>query len=183
MKENKFVINRKKFSINKKAFSLVEVLLAIVLLAIIATPILSVFYTSMSLNLKSRELMAATDVSTGIIESIEKGDGDTFRTACNNKNFAKYPFINGIYVSGESTCAVSGNTITFNNLKYKKNGSGNTFYIFDVKVYITDVNHDSGDTYWVNNIKVEVYKNNASGETAFTTANLSDMSGSVINID
>ena len=183
MKENKFAINRKKFSINKKAFSLVEVLLAIVLLAIIATPILSVFYTSMSLNLKSRELMAATDVSTGILESIEKSDGDSFRTACNNKNFAKYPFIKGIYVTGESTCGVSGNTITFSDLKYKKNGDGSTFYVFDVKIHMTDVNHDSGDTYWVNNVKVEVYKNNASGETPFTTPNLCEMSGSVINID
>ena len=32
-------------------------------------------------------------------------------------------------------------------------------------------------------ILFEVYKNNASGETPFTTPNLCEMSGSVINID
>ena len=110
MKENKFLINRMKFSINKKAFSLVEVLLAIVLLAIIATPILSVFYTSMSLNIKSKEIMAATDVSSGILESIEKSDAITFKNAATSKNFNKYPFLKNMY-SSSSNCIVNSNTI------------------------------------------------------------------------
>lgn len=59
-------------NLSKHGFSLVEVLLAIVILALIATPIASAFYTSLSTNLKSRKLMAATDFTSSIIEELEK---------------------------------------------------------------------------------------------------------------
>lgn len=183
MKENRFLIKEKKFSINQKAFSLVEVLLAIVLLAIIATPILSVLYSSMSMNIKSRELMAATDVTTGILECIENTDAESFKNACVNKNFNKYPFLKKVYISGSSTCSVSGNTITFQDLKYKKNNGGGIYYLFDVKVYLTDAGHDASDYYYIKNVKIEVYKNNGAGETPFDTGVLSNIDGSVINVD
>ena len=55
---------------NKKAFSLVEVLCAIVLLAIVATPILQAIYSGLSLNIKSRKLLAASDVCSGTMEFV-----------------------------------------------------------------------------------------------------------------
>ena len=181
MKENKFLINRKMNSINKKAFSLVEVLLAIVLLAIIATPILSVFYTSMSLNLRSKEIMAATDVSSGILECIEKSDAISFKNAATNKNFNKYPFLKNMYTSS-SNCIVTGNTIKLYDLNYKKSSADNG-YVFDVIVYLLDDTTHGTDLYYINDVRVEVYKNNKDGESTFQTSNLSSMNGSVINID
>lgn len=69
-------IMRNRFN---KGFSLVEVLLAIVILGLVATPILQMFITSAQINLRSRELMAATDVSTALMEYMNgsKFDGDT----------------------------------------------------------------------------------------------------------
>lgn len=56
----------------KKGFSLVEVLLAIVILAIVAAPIANAFFSSMKTNLKSRDIMGATDFTESIIEEFEK---------------------------------------------------------------------------------------------------------------
>jgi len=53
---------------NQKGFSLVEVLLAIVILALVATPILQLFTTSMKISKDSRELMGATDVAQATME-------------------------------------------------------------------------------------------------------------------
>ena len=66
-------------NVSNKGFSLIEVLLAIVILGLVATPILQMFVTSAQINLRSRELMAATDVSTVLMEYMNgaKFDGDT----------------------------------------------------------------------------------------------------------
>ncbi len=55
---------------NKKAFSLVEVMCAIVLLAIVATPIIQVAFSSMSTNIKSRKYLAAADITSDTMEFI-----------------------------------------------------------------------------------------------------------------
>lgn len=63
---------------NNRGFSLVEVLLAIVILGLVAAPILQMFVTSAQINLRSRKLMAATDVATITMEYMNgmKFDGD-----------------------------------------------------------------------------------------------------------
>lgn len=63
---------------NNRGFSLVEVLLAIVILGLVAAPILQMFVTSAQINLRSRKLMAATDVATVTMEYMNgmKFDGD-----------------------------------------------------------------------------------------------------------
>lgn len=63
----------KAFSKQKSnsGFSLVEVLLAVVLLAIIVTPLMQVIVSSMAMNQKSRELMAATNFAETIMEYCE----------------------------------------------------------------------------------------------------------------
>ncbi len=55
---------------NKKAFSLVEIMCAIVLLAIIATPIIQVAFSSMSTNIKSRKYLAAADITSDTMEFV-----------------------------------------------------------------------------------------------------------------
>lgn len=55
---------------NNKAFSLVEVLCAIVLLAIVATPILQAIMGGLNLNLKSRKLLGAADLTAGTMEFV-----------------------------------------------------------------------------------------------------------------
>ena len=54
----------------QKGFSLVEVLCAVVLLAIIATPILQVISTSLMTNIKSRRLLAASDLASDTMEFV-----------------------------------------------------------------------------------------------------------------
>ena len=77
---------KKRFVLkNGKGFSLVEVLCAIVLLAIVATPILQVIYSSMAVNIKSRKMLGASDllsdtmefVSSLTFEDYSYKDGDT----------------------------------------------------------------------------------------------------------
>lgn len=67
-----------KHANNNRGFSLVEVLLAIVILGLVAAPILQMFVTSAQINLRSRKLMAATDVATMTMEYMNgmKFDGD-----------------------------------------------------------------------------------------------------------
>lgn len=65
----KKIIKNKKS--NNLGFSLLEVLLAVVLLAIVVTPLIQTVYTSMSLNKKARILMGATDVGQTYMEYLE----------------------------------------------------------------------------------------------------------------
>ncbi|MCR5847090.1 MAG: prepilin-type N-terminal cleavage/methylation domain-containing protein [Lachnospiraceae bacterium] len=60
------LFRRKKNS----AFSLVEVLCAIVLLAIVATPILQALYSGLNVNIKSRKLLGAADLTSDTMEFI-----------------------------------------------------------------------------------------------------------------
>lgn len=61
----------KKMRKSKSGFSLLEILLAVVLLAIVVTPLIQTIYTSMALNKKSRIQMGATDVGQSALEYFE----------------------------------------------------------------------------------------------------------------
>lgn len=58
-------------------FSLLEVLLAVVLLGLIATPILQMFYSSMAMNLKSKRYLAAADLGQSVIEALSAQSWDS----------------------------------------------------------------------------------------------------------
>lgn len=53
-----------------KGFSLIEVLMAVVLLGLIAAPILQMFYSSYSMNQKSKKYLAAADLLNTVMEGI-----------------------------------------------------------------------------------------------------------------
>lgn len=53
---------------NQSGFSLIEVLLAIVILALVATPILQIFVSSMNISSDSRRLLGATEVGQAAME-------------------------------------------------------------------------------------------------------------------
>lgn len=78
----KRIVKKKKK--NNLGFSLLEVLLAVVLLAIIVTPLIQTVYTSMSLNKKSRILMGATDVGQSAVEFFESLTYDDIKTLLEN---------------------------------------------------------------------------------------------------
>lgn len=67
--KKKVFFSKSKFA--SKGLSLIEVLMAVVLLAIIATPLIQVIYTSISLNIKSRELLAASNCAESLMEYLE----------------------------------------------------------------------------------------------------------------
>ncbi len=67
----------KKIKKKNRGFSLIEVLLAIVILGLVAAPILQLFITSMNINNRSKKLMAATDVSAIIMETLSGMTVDT----------------------------------------------------------------------------------------------------------
>ena len=64
----------KKFKTKRKGtnkgFSLIEVLAAVVILGLIATPILQMFYSSYSTNQKSKKYLAAADLAQTTMEAV-----------------------------------------------------------------------------------------------------------------
>lgn len=66
----KKILKTKIFGAKSKGFSLVEVLCAVVLLALVATPILQALYSGMVVNNKSRKMLAAADLASDTTEFI-----------------------------------------------------------------------------------------------------------------
>lgn len=66
----KKLLRRIRTGYNNKGLSLVELLLAIVILGLVAAPILQFIISSMSLNLKSRDMLAGADVGQHFMENI-----------------------------------------------------------------------------------------------------------------
>lgn len=64
-------INRKNGTITNSGFSLVELLIAVTILAIIVIPLLHMFITSTKINVKSRQTLRATTVAQDIMEGLK----------------------------------------------------------------------------------------------------------------
>ena len=71
---------KKKAKGREKGFSLIEVLLAIVILGLVATPILQLFITSANISRNSKELLAATDVANITMEYVTGSAFDVSKT-------------------------------------------------------------------------------------------------------
>jgi len=75
----KKIFNTKIFKKNAKGFSLVEVLCAIVLLALVATPILQALCQGMVVNNKSRKMLAAADLASDTMEFVSSLSFNDFK--------------------------------------------------------------------------------------------------------
>ena len=86
---------KKKTKKNNLGFSLIEVLLAVVLLAIVMVPLMQAVLSSMSINAKSRKLMAANDCAQTLIEHFEGMTHDEIKTMLTHSgtNGVSIPFL------------------------------------------------------------------------------------------
>lgn len=73
----------KRKSSSNAGFSLVEVLLAVCILALVAVPILRMITVSMKMNLESKELLAATDTTQSMMEYIRSYPMEDYSDAAN----------------------------------------------------------------------------------------------------
>lgn len=85
---------------NNKGFTLVELLIAITILAIIVGPMLHAFVTAVSMNSKSRRNLNATTVATDIVEGIKGNDFSVIVDEVNNYNPATFDIIDSSLIKG-----------------------------------------------------------------------------------
>lgn len=71
-----------------RGFSLVELLVAIVLLAIVITPMFNAFITSAKINRNARRIMVATDLGQNIIEGLSEKTYETVYQAVKSSELA-----------------------------------------------------------------------------------------------
>ena len=110
----------KKMKKNNSGFSLLEILLAVILLAIVVTPLIQTVYTSMSLNKKARIMMGATDVGQHQIESFEA---------------QTYDDISSLFSSGHYTLNKTSNGFNyFLDCTSTELYAGSTYSVYEIKV-------------------------------------------------
>ncbi len=136
---------------NQKGFSLVEVIIAMVVLAIIAVPICHAFVTAARTNGKARKQASANAVAENVMEGINAYSYEELV-----RQFAEVPV--GEFLISENCDAksvVSGwtnpeGTIAGNTMIYQISGIDEDVYTFDVKItvdaspYIAGVDEEAG---------------------------------------
>lgn len=113
----KKIIKNKKS--NNLGFSLLEILLAVVLLAIVVTPLIQTIYTSMALNKKSRILMGATDIGQTYVEFFES---------------KTYEDIHSTYTVDNFTIPETSNGFKYNLVVSISPLSSGTYSVYEVKI-------------------------------------------------
>ena len=124
---------RKNRKLNNSGFSLVEVLVAIVILAIISLPVLSTFSNAARINNKARRTENANTAINNIIEEAKSMSLD--RLAGGNGQYT-YQQLGGI----DSTTYSVGNKKDASNILYYEGVNKEKFYIkaeFDPSPYTT----------------------------------------------
>lgn len=134
----------KRIQKKNKGFSLIEVLLAVVLLAIVITPLIQTIYTSMALNKKSRILLGATDVGQSYVEYLESL---TYENSDNTVTTIKTLDSND---DNLFTVAKSSNGFNYNlyvTVSPLLSGSDYSVYEVKVDVYYVPYNNPTGQDY------------------------------------
>ncbi len=150
-----------------KGFSLLEVMLAICILALIATPIFNSIAASYRLNLKSRKMLASTDILTSMMDYAASKTYNSYKYKDATKTEVEVKGLADIYTNngtplkcgamyyvypGSEYIAVgcSGNSskMSFSDVEY--NG-----YHFDVVVSMNLPT--STDKYYTGTFKVQVF--------------------------
>lgn len=91
------------FKKDNKGLSLIELLIAMALLAILIVPIFNSFIASARINLKARQLMAATDVAQTVFEGFSDKSFETVKDDINSRMGSVSLSTNHIYAT------ISGN--------------------------------------------------------------------------
>ncbi len=140
MKKLLKIFRLKQVKKENKGFSLVEVLCAIVLLALVATPVVQALYSGLSLNIKSRKILGASDIRSGYSERVAS------------------------YVYDDFTYTESGTDYTVNGYEtdFAPDGSGVTKYTdidadgFKYDVTLTCIDPGVSDSYFCYDVRVDV---------------------------
>lgn len=111
----KKIFNTKIFKKNAKGFSLVEVLCAVVLLALVATPILQALCQGMVVNNKSRKMLAAADLASDTMEFVSSLAFNDFKYTNTGGTEITVPGLKSYYWGNDIT--VSDPLPTFSSLK------------------------------------------------------------------
>lgn len=180
---------------NNKAFSLLEVLLAIILLALIATPILQAIFATMNINKEAKNVMAATEVATGIAETFGKSnfkDINSQLTLSNivAGNFGQYTVLGDMWKSGSSQANLSSsggspypNTLIcrFTRMYYRPYVSNNNF-VYDIEIRFEKITPTvATDKYFTYNETISIYEHTDDGAEQFKTKKLCVINTSLMN--
>ena len=129
--------NDKQYKKKNKGFSLIEVLLAIVLLGLIAAPVLQMFYSSYSVNQKSKKYLAAADLAQTVMEAISaqtyEGSEGSIKVSSTNESGDPVVVSQPVKVQGLSEY-------------YKETiSAGTTMPIYQVLTYYVGKDEDGND--------------------------------------
>ena len=150
-----------------KGFSLVEVLMAVCILGLVAAPILQMFYSSYSMSLKSKQTLAAADLTQHIMEYVSANSFDDYTSASNaaltRQGVYSYYFDNGMglphYVFPGGPVVAGGSISTANApTLYKANFIGVNYsgYKFNVNITISADPAVMSDDYFTYTVNVEI---------------------------
>lgn len=178
MEENmRIIIKREKH----KGFSLLEVLLAITLLAIIATPIIQLIYSTLAMNTTSRKMMGANDASQAVMEYVTSLTYNKIDT-----DFSSNITLPGSSYSGTPSSIPSSSI--YNNYR-PISGFTKTYllknvvyggYHYNICIYFEPVNES--DDYFVYLVYVDTYlADNSSPFDPVSTKPIAELQGSVFN--
>lgn len=135
--------------IRSSGFSLLEVLLAVLLLAIVVTPLIQVIMTSMNLNIKAKKQQAANDLAQTVMEYLQSMTPDEIDQVMTGSGTSHVylPFcgyVGDVYPLGSSSVAVTGNRATdFKNFKMNSFLHGYAMLMVDGSDVIVTCSSDS----------------------------------------
>ena len=179
---------------NNKGFSLIEVLLAIVILGLIATPIMQIFMTSYKVNNRSKRLLVAADISNNIAEGISSQCYDDTKTVGGTEVQGVKTYYENLPMGssqplyrnkfGETTPipfgdltikSTSGDTVkySFRNVQFKVYDAAAGAYVVapaqdgekPFNVLLTFKKIDSSNSFYYVNTKIEVFDQRSDGAT------------------
>ena len=188
-------MEKKVLKKNNKAFSLLEVLLAIILLALIATPILQAIFATMAINKESKDIMAATEVATGITETFGKSnlkDINNQFTLSNivSGNFGQYKVLGDMWKTGTSQAVISSTgtgtlpdsfICHFTNMYYRPHVSNNNF-VYDIEIRFEKITPTvATDKYYTYNETITIFEHTDDSSEQFKTKKLCVINSSIMN--
>lgn len=165
----------KNVKFHKKGFSLIEVLCAIVLLALVATPIIQIIYSSFSMNIKSKEMLVAADLTSEVMEYVSSlaydnhsytktgATSPTIIMGANNYYFGSHPQAYNSTTGKYSLCptGTSGtkDTALSNDKLLALKDVDYSGYKFRVSIEFVEDSATASNTYHFYNVYVKVCDN------------------------